>query len=166
MASIDDVYRDVTMLLDALVRTAPDGVTPGMGQVGTFPGMVPRTYRVAERANDSVARTLTTATETAALLKAVNEVTLGRMEAGTNGIGQTVGRVEAAVNDSRTSNEQALGRIEAVLNDVMQFLPTVRADTTDLSARIDIIVAEQQQLTAGLHAKLDSLIAEVQSLPH
>ena len=41
MASIDDVDRKANMLLDALVRTPPDGLTGGMGQVGSFPGLAP-----------------------------------------------------------------------------------------------------------------------------
>ncbi len=166
MASIDDVYREVTMLLDALVRTPPDGLTGGMGQVGTFPGLVPRTYHVAQQAHDVSAQTLTTVREVATLLNAVNVETLGRIETGINDNKQTLGRAETALNVGRASNDQALGRIEAVLKDVMQFLPTVRADMTDLTAKLDTIVAERQQDMTGLNAKLDALMAEVQALPH
>jgi hypothetical protein len=166
MASIDDIHGEVSMLLDGLVRVPPDGLTPGMGQVGTFPGLVPRTYRVAQQVRDASVQTLSAVRETATLLAAVNEVTLGRMEAELNVNEQTVGRVETAVNDGRTSNDQALVRIEAVLKDVMQFLPTVRADMADVTAKLDMIVAQRQQDVAGLNAKLDAVIVEVQGLPH
>jgi hypothetical protein len=166
MASTDDVYGVVNMLLDALVRTPPDGITENMGQVGTFPGLVPRTHRAAQRVENASAETLRVVSATANLLDAVNVQTLGRIETEIKDIEQTVGRAETAINDGRASNDQALGRIEAVLKDVMQFLPTVRADMTDLAARLDAIVAEQQQGMAALNVKLDAAKAEIQALPH
>ena len=166
MASTDDVFRDTSMLLDALFRTPPDAITNGMGQAGSFPGLVPRTYHVAQQARDASSQALTTLRETATLLDAVNDVTLGRLETEINDIKQAAGRVETAVNDSRGIDDQAFGRIEAVLKNVMEFLPTVRADLSDLASRLDTLAAEQQQAIAGLNAKLDALKAEVQGLPH
>ena len=57
-------------------------------------------------------------------------------------------RLETAVNDGDARNDQTLGRIESDLKNVMEFLPTVRADMNDLSA------------------KLDALKADIQALPH
>jgi septal ring factor EnvC (AmiA/AmiB activator) len=166
MATIDDVHRKVTMLLDALVRMPPYGLTEGMGQVGSFPGLVPTTHRAAFQAREASAEALNTVNEVAALLNAVNNVTLGRVETEIKDIERTVGRTETSINESRASHDQALARIEAVLKDVMQFLPTLRADMTDLAAKLDAVVSEQQEGMASLDAKLDAVRAEVQALPH
>lgn len=166
MASIDDVNRDMNMLLDALVRTSPDGITGGMGQVGSFPGLAPKTYQAARRARDASAEVLTVVKETSALLKAVNVETLGRIEARTNGNEQALGRVETAVNDGRANNDQTLGRIESDLRQVIEFLPTVRQDMTDLSAKLDALVVGLQQYTSDLNAKLDAIKADIQAAPH
>jgi hypothetical protein len=165
MASIDDLYRDVSMLLDGLVRVPPDGLTAGMGQVGSFPGLVPRTYHVAQQSRDAAVQALSTIREAATLLTAVNEVTLGRIEGEVNDLEETTRRVDIAVSDARASSDQALGRIEAVLADVMEFLPTVRADMTDLAAKLDTIVVQRQQDMASLDAKLDGVMAAIQALP-
>lgn len=166
MASIDDVNRNTNMLLDALVRTPPDGITGGMGQVGSFPGLAPKTYHAAQRARDASAEVLTVVKETSALLNAVNLETLGRIEARTNGNEQTLGRVETAINDGRANNDQTLGRIESDFKQVIEFLPTVRGDMTDLSAKLDAIVVRLQQGMTELNAKLDALKADIQALPH
>jgi hypothetical protein len=166
MASIDDVNRNVTMLLDALVRMEPYGITGGMGQVGAFPGMVPGTYHAAQQARAASAETLTVVKEISALLNAVNVETLGRMETRISNNERTLSRVETAINDGGARNDQTLGRIESNLEQVMQFLPTVRADLNDLSAKLDTIVEERQQDMTDLNAKLDALKADIQALPH
>ena len=165
MASIDDVNRDVDMLLDALVRTPPDGMTGGMGQVGSFPGLVPRTYRAALKARDAAAEILTVVRETSGLLKAVNVETLGRIEALGNGTEQTLGRVETAVDDGRAAHDQALGRIQSELKQVMEFLPTVRADLTDLSTKLDLVIGELRQGMTDLNGRVAALQADVNALP-
>ena len=165
MASNDDIYRAVNMLLDALVRTPPDGITENMGQVGTFPGMIPRTHRAVQQVEVASTESLRIVRATAALLDAVNVQTLGRIESEVKDIERAAGRAEVAINDSRASHDQALGRIEAVLKDIQQFLPTVRADMTDLAARLDMVASEQQQGVTALNVKLDGLKAEVQALP-
>jgi hypothetical protein len=165
LASIDDVNRDVDMLLDALVRTPPDGMTGGMGQVGSFPGLVPRTYRAALKARDAAAEILSVVGETNGLLKAVNVETLGRIEALGSGTEQSLGRVETAVNDGRAAHDQALGRIESELKQVMEFLPTVRADVADLSAKLDGVLGELRLGLADLNGKVVALQADVNALP-
>src|SRR5215213_5221513 len=115
MASIDDVYRNVNMLLDALFRAPPDGTTGGMGQAGSFPGVAPSAYHAAQRARDASANTLTVVKEISGLLTAVNVETLGRIEARINGNEQTLGRLETAVNDGDARNDQTLSRIESDL---------------------------------------------------
>ncbi len=166
MASIDDVSREMNMLLDALVRTSPDGLTGGMGQVGSFPGLAPKTYHAAREARDASAQVLTVVQETSALLSAVNADTLGRIEAGTDGNEQTVGRLETAVNDGRAKSDQALGQIESDLKQLMQFLPTVREDMADLRTNLGAILVELQQDMVTLNARLDALKADIQALPH
>lgn len=163
MATIDDVDREMMMLLDALFRMEPDANIEGMGQAGAFPGLVPRTYRAARLARAASAETLTVVKETSALLNAVNADTLGRIETQTNGSEQTLGRVEIEIKDGRAMNDQILGRIESDLKQVLQFLPTVREDVADLNATI---VKELQQGMTDLDAKLDSLRADIQALPH
>lgn len=165
MASIDDVNRDVNMLLDALVRTPPDCITGGMGQVGSFPGVAPKTYHAALKARDAAAEILTVVTETGGLLKAVNAETLGRIEVLGSGGQQTLGRVEAVVNDGRLANDQTQGRIESDLKQVVSFLPTVRADLTDLSAKLDSILVELRQGMTDLNGKIVALQADVSALP-
>jgi hypothetical protein len=174
MASIDDVYRNVNMLLDALFRARPDGMTGGMGQVGSFPGVAPSAYHAAQQARDASAETLTVAKEISRLLNAVNVETLGRIEARIDDSEQkvsgllnavnveTLGRIEARITDGDARND----RIESDLKEVMQFLPTVRADMNDLSAKLDTIVAERQQDMTDLNVKLGALKAEIQALPH
>jgi hypothetical protein len=166
MASIDDVDRNTIMLLDALVRMSPNGITGGMGQVGSFPGLVPRTYHAAQQARDASAEILTVVKEISALLNAVNVETLGRIEARINGNEQALGRVETAINDGGAKNDQTLGRIESDLKQVMEFQPTVREDMTDLSAKLDRIVTELRQDMTDVNAKLDALKADIQALPH
>ena len=166
MASIDDVNRTTNMLVDALIRTPPDGITVGMGQVGSFPGLAPQIYHAAQRARDASVEVLTVVKETSALLNAVNVETLGRIEARVNGIEQTLGLVENAINDGRANNDQALGRIMSDCKQIIEFLPTVRGDMTDLSAKIDAVVVGLQQDMTELNAKLDALKADIQVLPH
>jgi hypothetical protein len=137
-----------------------------MGQVGSFPGLAPRTYHAAQRAHDASAEVLTVVKETSALLTAVNVETLGRIEARINGNEQTLGRVETAISDGRAQNDQTLARIESDLERVMRFLPTVRGDLTDLNAKLGTIVADVRQDMTDLSAKLDALEAEIQALPH
>ncbi len=148
MASIDDVYRVTSMMLDALVRTGPDDLTQGMGQVGSFPGLAPRTYRAATEARHSSAQVLTVVRETSALLNAVNVETLGRIEARANESQQTLASLQLAINDGRSNNDKALGVITSDLGQIMDFLVTVREDM------------------AALGAQLDQLKTEVQALPH
>lgn len=166
MASIDDVNRDTNMLLDALVRTSPTEMTGGMGQVGSFPGLVPQTYHAALRARDAAAEILTLVRETGGLLKAVNVETLGRIEALGAGGQATLGRVETAVNDGRAASDQTLGRIEADLKQVMEFLPTVRADLSDLNAKLDSILVELRQGMSDLADKVAALQSDVSAPPH
>jgi hypothetical protein len=148
MASIDDVYRVTNMMLDALVRTGPEDMTQGMGQVGSFPGLAPRTYRAAAEARRSSAQILTVVTETNALLNAVNVETLGRIEARANDSQGTLALLQTAINDGRSTNDRALAVITSDLAQIMDFLVTVREDM------------------AALGTQLDQLKAEVQALPH
>jgi chromosome segregation ATPase len=166
MASIDDVDRTTIMLLDALVRIPPYGMTGGMGQVGSFPGLAPATYRAAQKARDVSEEILTVVEATSALLNAVNVETLGRIEARSDSNAQTLVRVETAINDGRAKNDQTLGRIEADLEEVKQFLPTVREDMNDLRAMLDKIVEELQKGMTDLNAKLTALKTDIQALPH
>jgi len=78
---------------------------------------------------------------------------------------QTLGRVETAINDGRVNNDQTLGRIESDFKQVIEFLPTVRGDMTDLSAKLDAIVVRLQQDMTELNAKLDALKTDIQALP-
>lgn len=166
MASIDDVDRNTIMLLDALVRMSPSGNTPGMGNVGSFPGLAPRTYSAARKASEASAEVLTVVKGTSALLNAVNVETLGRIEARINSNEQTLGRVETAINAGRAENDQALGRIESDLKEVKQFLPTVREDMNDLREMLHKIVEMLDIHATDLNAKLNSLKADIQALPH
>ena len=86
MASIDDVYRSVNMLLDALFRARPDGTTANMGQAGSFPGVAPSAYHAAQQARDASAETLTVVKGISGLLNAVNVETLGRIESRSTGM--------------------------------------------------------------------------------
>lgn len=168
MSSVDDVFRYAEMLLDALVRMPPLDNTQGMGQAGSFPGLVPSTYRAARQARDNSAAILAIAKETNALLKAVNVETLGRIEAGTKTAAQAqaLGQLSTDVSTSHANTDQTLGRIESDLKDAWNFLPTLRADLNDLSAKLDTIGGQLQQDMTDLNAKLDALSLEVQALPH
>ena len=162
MASIDDVDREMNMLLDALFRTPPDGITGGMGQVGSFPGLASKTYRLAQATRNASLEVVAVVQETSALLKAVNVETLGRVEDRINANEQTLGRLEVAVNDGRANS----GRIESDLTQVMEFLPTLREDMNDLRASLDAIVVGLQQDRTDLNAALAALKADIQALPH
>lgn len=166
MASIDDVDREMNMLLDALFRTPPDGITGGMGQVGSFPGLASKTYRLAQATRNASLEVVAVVQETSALLKAVNVETLGRVEDRINANEQTLGRLEVAVNDGRANSDQTFGRIESDLKQVMEFLPTLREDMTDLRASLDAIVVGLQQDRTDLNAALAALKADIQALPH
>lgn len=148
MPEIDDVYRVSNMLLDALVRVPPEGITGGMGQVGTFPGLAPKTYHAARQARDTSSEILVVVRDTSALLNAVNVETLGRIESLIRGQEQKVDSISASVNDGRASCDQGIAALRAEVKAVMDFLPTVREDM------------------AGLGAQLDELKAEIQALPH
>jgi chromosome segregation ATPase len=161
MASIDDVMRETTMLLDALVRTAPDGMTGGMGQVGSFPGLVPRTYRAVQLSHQASADILAVVRQTSALLNAINEETLGRIEARANSSEEALGRLETAVAAGGAAGDQSRARIESGLEQVLSFLPTVREDLGDLRTKVDAVSSELQQTTSNLSAKLDTLASEL-----
>lgn len=147
MASIDDVYRVTNMMLDALVRTGPGDMTQGMGQVGSFPGLAPRTYRAATEARHSSAQVLTVVTETNALLNAVNVETLGRMEARAIDSQGTLALLQTAINDGRNTNDKALAVITSDLAQIMDFLVTVREDMAALATQLDQLKAEVQALS-------------------
>lgn len=166
MASIDDVNRETNMLLDALVRTPPDGLTGGMGQVGSFPGLAPQTYRAALKARDASAEILKVVQETEALLGAVNVETLGRVEARISDQEQTLGRLESETSSGRASTDQAFGRLESAMQQVLQFLPTVREDMTALTIKLDGMAAGHQQDMSDLSSRLDALKSDIQALPH
>lgn len=166
MSSVDDVFRYSEMLLDALVRVPPYDTTGGMGQVGSFPGLVPSTYHAARKARDDSAATLAVVKETHALLNAVNAETLGRIEAVSSSTAQVLGQLVADVDAGRAKTDQTLGRIESDLKESWNFLLTVRQDMNDLSATLDAIVEQLQQDKTDLNAKLDALGTEVLALPH
>lgn len=169
MASIDDVSHDLARLLDALIRMKPDGMTPGMGQVGSFPGLVPQTYWAVQRGREAAANILTAVTQVNTLLNAVNEETLGRIEASTGTGEATLSRVEIAIS-------QSVAQIESSLEQVLTFLPTVREDTSELRVAVESVSSDVQALSAkldaiqqgntNLNSKLDSLRADIQALPH
>jgi septal ring factor EnvC (AmiA/AmiB activator) len=168
MSSVDDVFRYAEMLLDALVRMPPFDNTQGMGQVGSFPGLVPSTYRAARQARDNSAAVLAIARETNSLLNAVNVETLGRIETGVASAAQAqmLDQLSTDVLASHANTDQILGRIESNLKQTSDFLPTLREDLNDVSAKLDTIGGQLRQDVADLNAKLDALSAQVKALPH
>ncbi len=165
MSSVDDVYRNTDMLLDALVRTPPFGITGGMGQVGSFPGLVPGTYNAAQQARDDSAATLAIVKDTADLLSAVDGETLARIEAAANGTAQTMAQLAIDIAASRANTDQTLGRIESDLKQDWDFLLTVRSDLNDVSSKLDTLTGQLQQDMIELNAKLDALASQVEALP-
>jgi len=162
MASIDDVSNDVARLLDALIRTKPDGMTPGMGQVGSFPGLVPRTYWAAEKGRQASLNILAAVAQIETLLNAVNEQTLSRIETSAGNGEAALSRVEIAISAANTGSGQTLARIESSLDQVWSFLPTVREDMGELRVLVESVSSDVQALSA----KIDSLRADIQALPH
>ena len=74
--------------------------------------------------------------------------------------------METAVNDGRAANDQALGHIASDLKQVMEFLPTIRADLTDLGAKLDSILVELRQGMTDLNSTVAGIQADVNALPH
>lgn len=165
MSSVDDVFHYSEMLLDALVRMPPFDNTEGMGQAGSFPGLVPSTYHAARQARDDSAATLAIVKETNALLSAVNGETLQRIEVVIDATQQVLGQLSLDVSAGRANTDQTLGRIESGLKEDWNFLLTVRQDMNDLSAKLDTIVGQLQQDVTDLNTKLDALTTAVQALP-
>jgi uncharacterized phage infection (PIP) family protein YhgE len=89
--------------------------------------MVPDLQRQVTSLTAQVGGIETQVAASQSLLTAVNE--------------QTLGRIETEIKDEqallRAVNEQTLGRIETEIKDVLQFLPTLRQDLTDLQAKLD-----------------------------
>lgn len=155
MSSVDDVFRYAEMLLDGLIRMPPHGNTEGMGQVDSFPGLVPSTYRAARHARDDSAATLAIVKETSALLVAVNGETLGRIEAVSNSTAQTLGQLVIDVFAGHANTDQTLGRIEQTLGRIEE----------DHKRDMDVLLTVKDGLQRA-SAKLDALGSEVQALPH
>jgi chromosome segregation ATPase len=154
MASIDDVWKQLDMLLDATVRTGYNDNIPGMGQSWGFPGLVPSTLRATMQVRDLVLETRTIGKETATLLNAVNVETLGRIETEI----VAAGRADAV-------NELTLARIETEIKDVQQSVPSLRQDMTNLLDRLETLDQDLRERFLELHAKLDSLKNDIKSLP-
>jgi hypothetical protein len=167
MATIQSVMDEVLLLSRVMWRGPIPTPNPGM----QLEGMLPAVHREVRNLAGIARATSTAVHESQALLTAVNEQTLGRIETQINAINeQTLGRIETAINDGRVLlaavNEETLGRIESEIKDVLQFLPTVRGDMNDLSAKLDTVLAELNQDMTDLHAKLDGIKADIQTLPH
>jgi hypothetical protein len=150
MASIDDVFTELKDLSARMWR----GYAPTVGgAIG--PGMVPDTQRKVTALTAQVAAIEKQVLESGTLLNAVNEQTLGRIETELRGGRELLNAV----------NEQTLGRIETEIKAVVQFLPTVRQDMTDLQARLDALKGDIDNAILDLHSKLDGLKEDIQSLP-
>lgn len=167
MATIQSVMDEVLLLSRVMWRGPIPTPDPGR----QLEGMLPAVHRVVTNLAAQVGTIDAVVHESRTLLAGVNEQTLGRIESQINAINeQTLGRIETEINDGRTLlqavNEQTLGRIESEVKDVMQFLPTIRADVTDLSAKLDGLIAAFQQGMTELHAELDGLKSDIQALPH
>jgi hypothetical protein len=165
MSSVDDVFQNSEMLLDALVRMPPFDNTEGMGQVGSFPGLVPSTYHAARQVRDDSAATLAIVKETNALLSAVNGETLQRIGVVIDATQQVLGQLSLDVSAGRANTDQTLGRIEENLQKDMDVQLNVHDGLQRASAKLDTIVGQLQQDVTDLNTKLDALTAAVQALP-
>jgi DNA anti-recombination protein RmuC len=182
MASIDDVSTDLQRLLDALIRMKPyDRST--FGQVGSYPGLVPQTYRWAGKVREDSEKILAAVTAIDGLLNAVNEQTLGRIEQGIGGAESIsrntesiASRVEVATGVAAAASSESFAHLGTAIEQITSFLQTVRDDIRDVRAAVgavasdvqalDAQVAELQKSNADLSAQVDALVAAIQTQPH
>ena len=135
MATTDQVLEEVLLLSRYLWRGPTGHAGPPLE------GMVPDIQRQITNLTSWTGNIHRDVIQTATLLKAVNEETLGRIES----------LIKAV-------NEETLGRIESQIRDIREFLGAINEETLGrIETKLDGLKTDIEQESARLHLHLDEI---------